>query len=109
MSNIDALGYDADAMVVWDVPDEDVDRIGEQFKAVPWVTLCYRRPRVPTRWPCDLFCMIHGRDRAEVLGQIDQMVEALDLQNIDRDVLFSTHCYKQRGGHYATGRSAAHG
>src|SRR5690606_6623624 len=36
------LGYRANAMVVWDVPDEGVDAIGRLFGEAPFVTLCYR-------------------------------------------------------------------
>ncbi len=39
------LGYRANAMVVWDVPDERVDEVGRTLAALPFVTLCYRRPR----------------------------------------------------------------
>ena len=37
---------------------------GRILADLPFVTLCYRRPRRPPRWPYNLFCMIHGRDRA---------------------------------------------
>ena len=66
------LGYRANAMVVWDVPDERVGEAGRTLAALPFVTLCYRRPRRPPDWPYNLFCMIHGRDRATVAGQIER-------------------------------------
>ena len=61
-----ALGISANAMLVWDIGDEAVDAIGERFAAEPFVTLCYRRPRRLPDWPYNLFCMVHGRDRATV-------------------------------------------
>lgn len=96
-----SLGYDANAMVVWNVPDAQVDELGCKFRELEHVTLCYRRPRRLPEWPYNLFCMIHGRDRQTVLEQIDAMVERFSLHHIDRDVLFSTHCFKQSGGQYA--------
>lgn len=39
------LGYRANAMVVWDLPDDTVSAIGRRMAAAPCVTLCYRRPR----------------------------------------------------------------
>ncbi|MDH3582262.1 MAG: Lrp/AsnC family transcriptional regulator, partial [Hyphomicrobiales bacterium] len=39
------LGYNANAMVVWDIADSDVDRVGAMFAKIPFVTLCYRRDR----------------------------------------------------------------
>ncbi len=60
-------------MVVWDVPDEAVGAIGRRMSELPFVTLCYRRERRPPTWPYNLFCMIHGRDRQTVLGQIAEL------------------------------------
>ena len=61
------LGCRANAMMVWDVPDAQVAAAGGRLRELPFVTLCYRRPRRPPAWPYNLFCMIHGRDRARVL------------------------------------------
>lgn len=49
------LGYLANAMVVWDVPDDLVQTIGQRAGTYPFVTLCYRRPRRLPRWPYNLF------------------------------------------------------
>lgn len=94
------FGYKANAMVVWDVPDEHIDRIGKTFTASPVVTLCYQRPRRLPDWPYNLFCMIHGREREVVLSEVKKLVEATGIENISYDVLFSTHAYKQRGARY---------
>ncbi len=64
------LGYTANAMLVHDVPDERVGELGRSLAEEPAVTLCYRRPRQAPQWPYNLFCMIHGRERAEVEGVI---------------------------------------
>jgi len=94
------LGYTANAMVVWDVPDERLDAVGRQLGAQPCVTLCYQRPRRLPDWPYNLFCMIHGRDRDRVLDTIDQMVASQDLRGIPRKILFSGRRFKQRGARY---------
>ncbi len=94
------LGYRANAMVVWDVPDHRVDEVGCQMGAVPYITLAYRRPRRLPDWPYNLFCMIHGRDRAEVEAQVEKLIEAEDLQGIAHEILFSTRRFKQRGARY---------
>ena len=39
------LGYRANAMTVWDVPDDTAAAAGQRIAAMPGVTLCYRRPR----------------------------------------------------------------
>lgn len=95
-----ALGYRANAMVVWDVPDEEVERIGQLLSAESCVTLCYQRPRRLPHWPYNLFCMIHGRSRDGVLRCLEAIVEAQGLQKIRHDVLFSTRAFKQCGARY---------
>ena len=96
-----AVGYRANAMVVWNVPDDQVDALGEKMRQHPAITLCYRRPRRLPDWPYNLFCMIHGKDRALVLQQIDALIQQLDLQQIQHAVLFSNRQFKQTGGRYA--------
>lgn len=89
------LGYTANAMAVWDVGDDRVDEIGETFAEFPFVTLCYRRDRRRPHWPYNLFCMIHGRDRATVHAQIEDLRTRAG--NPPMDVLFSRRRFKQRG------------
>lgn len=57
------LGYTANAMVVWDVPDDQTRRVGKALGRHACVTLCYQRPRRLPEWPYNLFCMIHGKDQ----------------------------------------------
>ncbi len=94
------LGYTANAMVVWDVPDDRVAGLGRCLARYPFVTLCYRRPRRPPAWPYNLFCMIHGRSREGVLAQVEQLVRECGLDALPRAVLFSRRRFKQRGAWY---------
>ena len=101
------LGYRANAMVVWDVPDEQVAALGQRLGQFECVTLCYRRARHLPDWPYNLFCMIHGKDRNMVLDKLDELVEQCNLSHIPHQVLFSRHCFKQRGAIYKH-RQAVH-
>jgi len=94
------MGYRANAMVVWDIPDEQVDRVGELLGNEECVTLCYQRPRVQPRWPYNLFCMIHGQDREQVLDCIEGIKTLHKLHAIPSAVLFSGKRFKQRGARY---------
>jgi DNA-binding Lrp family transcriptional regulator len=96
-----ALGYRANAMVVWDVPDNELERVGRLLADETCVTLCYQRPRRLPDWPYNLFCMIHGRERDIVLRRLAQIIEFHGLQAIAHSVLFSSRSFKQRGAHYA--------
>ena len=94
------LGYRANAMTVWDIPDDQVDTLGACMGRFAFVTLCYRRPRRLPDWPYNLFTMIHGRDRDEVQANIALLVRECGLEHIAHEVLFSRRRFKQRGALY---------
>lgn len=98
-----ALGWAANAMVVWQ--PADADAAGLALAQVPGVTLCYRRRTVPGVWDWPLFCMIHARSRPEALAVLDRAAALPQLVGAPRKVLFSTRCFKQRGALIA-GRAA---
>lgn len=95
-----ALGYRANAMVVWNVPEQQVDKIGQFLAKQACVTLCYQRPKQLPHWPFNLFCMIHGKSKQQVLAQLAQLTEQPTLTDIEHQVLFSTKAYKQRGAQF---------
>jgi len=103
------LGFRANAMVAWDVPDDEADELGRRLAAFECVTLCYRRRRAPPAWPYNLFCMIHGRDRGVVEGQIDLVTGDAGLDRFRRAVLFSRRRFKQRGARYVGATQAQSG
>lgn len=94
------LGFAANAMVVWDIADADVVSVGAAVAAQPCVTLCYERPRRLPDWPYNLFAMIHGRDRDQVLEKVAELNTAIGLTYRRQDVLFSLRRFKQRGARY---------
>lgn len=94
------LGYRSNAMVVWQIPGERVRGVGQRMAGFPFVTLCYRRRPVPSRWPYNLYCMIHGRQRAQVLEQVEWLKRECGLEDVPCQVLFSRQRFKQRGAHY---------
>jgi DNA-binding Lrp family transcriptional regulator len=60
------LGFDANAMTVFDVPDAQVDACGAKRSPPNPASRCaYRRERAEG-WPYNLYCMVHGRDRRAV-------------------------------------------
>jgi DNA-binding Lrp family transcriptional regulator len=95
------LGYTANAMAVWDVPDAEVTDTGMRLARRPEVTLCYRRARHAPQWPYNLYCMIHGRSRKEVRDQLETLGREEGLARYAHAVLFSRRAFKQRGARYA--------
>jgi DNA-binding Lrp family transcriptional regulator len=96
------LGYTANAMCVWDIPDDQVSALGKKMQEYSFVNLCYRRPRRKPDWPYNLFAMVHGKEEAAVREQIAVLNNELGLKEFSHDVLFSKECFKQRGAKYVS-------
>jgi len=94
------LGYCANAMVVWNVADKQVPDVANKLAKESVVTLCYQRPRVLPQWPYNLFCMIHGKSKDEVLQQLNELCQRNQLDHLEKNVLFSSKAYKQHGARF---------
>jgi DNA-binding Lrp family transcriptional regulator len=97
------LGYIANAMCVWDVPDTEATLLGCRLAGLDDVTLCYRRDRAEPHWPFNLYCMIHGKSREEVLMRHAAITAELGLGRHPGAVLFSVQRFKQCGARYTCG------
>ncbi|WP_348607827.1 siroheme decarboxylase subunit beta [Halobaculum rarum] len=92
-------GFRNNCMVVWDVPDDRLDELGESVGELPYVTLCYHRPRRPEQdWEYNLFTMVHGREADAVDLKIDEL--AADHLPFGHERLYSTATLKQTGAQY---------
>lgn len=92
-----ALGYRANGMTVWDVPDERIDELGALVGALDFVSHCYQRPRCPPEWPYNFFAMVHGRDSAEVERKTRRIAELLGAADRGHEILYSTRILKKTG------------
>jgi DNA-binding Lrp family transcriptional regulator len=91
------LGFRANAMVVFDVPDDLIAAVGARLAREQGVTLCYRRRRHQPEWSYNLYCMVHGRSREEAHPIIERLRAVVDRPC---EVLFSTRRFKQQGAQY---------
>ncbi len=92
-----ALGYKANGMTVWDVPDDKVDELGAQVGALDCVSHCYHRPRHLPDWPYNFFAMVHGHDRGEVEAQVRLIADLLGAADRGHEILYSTRILKKTG------------
>ena len=92
-----ALGFTANGMAVWDVPDDRVTEVGRRVGGFPEVSHCYRRPRRPPDWPYNLFAMVHGRSRREVLATVERIAAEAGIADLPHTVLFSRRQFRKRG------------
>jgi DNA-binding Lrp family transcriptional regulator len=70
-------GFNANAMVVWDVDEKDGEEIGKKAAEFSAVSHCYLRPKYPN-WPYNLFTMIHGKTTQETNGVIEEIAKEID-------------------------------
>ncbi len=92
-----ALGYRANGMSVWNVPDEHVRAIGRQVGALDYVSHCYLRPRHLPMWPYNLFAMVHGKTREQVAAEVEAIAALLGEHCRGHEVLYSTRILKKTG------------
>ena len=92
-----AVGYRANGMSVWDVPDDRVSELGRRVGALAFVSHAYRRPRRLPLWPYNLFAMVHGRSRDEVEDQVRLIAALLGDESRGHEVLYSTRVLKKTG------------
>jgi DNA-binding Lrp family transcriptional regulator len=70
-------GFNANAMVVWDVDEAKGEAIGESAAAFSAVSHCYLRPKY-ANWPYNLFTMVHGKTTEETNAMIAEMAQEIE-------------------------------
>lgn len=91
------LGLKANGMTVWDIPDDEIPAAGNLIGGLGFVSHCYERPRHPGLWPYNLFAMVHGHDRDEVLAKTARIADLLGHHFRGHETLFSTAILKKSG------------
>lgn len=75
------LGFVANAMVVWSVPEERLEAVGALLAGFDEVTHCYARRAHPPEWPYNLFTMIHGQTEEECRQVAARLAAACGVQH----------------------------
>jgi siroheme decarboxylase len=91
------LGFKSNGMTVWNVPDDKIDQLGKKIGQLDFVSHCYQRPRFLPEWPYNLFAMVHGLSREEVMHKKNIIKELLADDCHGHEVLFSTRILKKTG------------
>ena len=65
-------GMAGNALAVWRVPEEDVERVGTLFASMPEVSHCYTRATYEG-FPYNLYTMVHGSTQAQVGKTVRRM------------------------------------
>lgn len=92
-----ALGYKANGMTVWDVPDDRINQLGQQVGSLDFVSHCYHRPRNLPDWPFNLFAMVHAHNHDEARSLMQEIAKVIGKDDRGHDILFSTKILKKTG------------
>jgi len=86
-------GFNANAMVVWDVDEgERGEEIGANAASFSAVSHCYLRPKYDN-WPYNLFTMVHGKTTEETNSIIEEM--AKEIESKSHMPLYSSREFKK--------------
>ncbi|MFB5647081.1 MAG: Lrp/AsnC family transcriptional regulator [Candidatus Nitrosomaritimum yanchengensis] len=86
------VGFTANGMIVWKVPDDRISEVGAVLGSFPQISHCYERPTYPD-WPYNVFSMIHCKthDEANEMAKTIQGQIHVD----DYRILFSSREFKK--------------
>lgn len=73
-------GFNANAMVVWDVDKENGEDIGRKAAEFSAVSHCYLRPKYEN-WPYNLFTMIHGKTEEDTNQVIEDIAKEIEYKS----------------------------
>ncbi len=94
------LGYTANGMSCYAVPEGRIDDAGKRAAEHEFVSHCYHR-NGDGKWPYPLFAMIHARDRDECLRRAGTI--AAEVGADAHEVLFSVREFKKERVRYFAG------
>ncbi|MBM7623086.1 AsnC family transcriptional regulator [Sporohalobacter salinus] len=86
------LGYSANGMGAWIVPEGKREEIGRLMTTYDEISHVYERPTYPD-WPYSLFSMIHGQSKEEVEKVADDISQRTGIE--DYIILYSTEELKK--------------
>src|SRR3972149_2515855 len=86
------VGFVANGMIVWKVPEERITDVGGKLGAFPQVSHCYQRPVYPD-WPYNVFSMIHCKSEDEAQEMAKTIQKQINVD--DYKILFSAREFKK--------------
>jgi len=86
------VGFTANGMIVWKVPEDRITSVGETLGSFPQVSHCYERPTYDD-WPYNVFSMIHCKTHDEAYEVAKTIQDQIDVN--DYKILFSSREFKK--------------
>ena len=86
------VGFTANGMIVWKVPEDRITSVGETLGSFPQVSHCYERPTYDD-WPYNVFSMIHCKTHDEAHDVAKTIQDQIDVN--EYKILFSSREFKK--------------
>ncbi|MGD0627339.1 MAG: Lrp/AsnC family transcriptional regulator [Thermodesulfobacteriota bacterium] len=90
-------GYRGNAMVVWKVREDQIQRVSQIMASFSAVSHCYLRPPL-SKWPFNLYTMVHGRREKDCRLTAQKIAKETGLK--DYRLLFSKREHKKSSMRY---------
>jgi len=90
------IGFFANALVAWKVPENRVQEIGAYLSKYQEISHCYERKTVKGRWDYNLYTVIHGREREAVRQIVKEISKEIAVN--EYKILYSTRDLKRNLG-----------
>ncbi|MCL4429132.1 MAG: AsnC family transcriptional regulator [Chloroflexi bacterium] len=82
------VGFCANALVAWKVPESRVQEVGNYFSEYNEISHCYERKTVVGKWEYNLYTVMHAHERQAIEELVKQLSDATSLT--DYLILYST-------------------
>lgn len=91
------MGLKANPMIVWQVPQEKIEEVGQKLASIPEITHCYQRPPLPNL-KYNVYSMIHGESKEECLDLVKKIAEFIGIDKYK--LLYSVKEFKKTSMRY---------
>jgi DNA-binding Lrp family transcriptional regulator len=86
------VAYSHNAMVIWNVYEKDVEKIGMVMASFPEVSHCYERD-TGGYWAYNLYTMVHGKHYEDCIRSVESIADQTGIK--DYRILFSKREFKK--------------
>lgn len=90
------IGYEKNALIIWSIPQDKIEKAGNIFASFPFISHCYERnPAFESKY--NLFTMLHSKSE-DMTSLINKMAASIDIH--DFLIMESLREYKKTSPEY---------
>jgi DNA-binding Lrp family transcriptional regulator len=88
-----SIGFSANALVAWKVPQNRILEVGDYLAKLPEISHCYERKTVDGKWEFNLYTVMHAQERESINRKVSQI--SAETEITEYKILFSTRDLKK--------------